>query len=315
MTRGKQHYVPRSYLENFAFPSKSGSEYQVFAFDQKTFKVFNPNIKNMPAEKGFYDFPTEVVREEYREFFDNWLTPIDGRTARLPNIVDSKVFKLINSNKKKVYNKKIKINKEEWSKFLIIQYLRTLKTRNSLVEMQSKFFNFLNKTTLKKNIYVTPKMLELLQYRDVPKLEQTQKQYQLDLLYVSAHLLSSFLEKHQWEIGVNLTETLLYTSDNPVATIPNFKTIYDLEEIEILFPVNSRLILILKSGKYPRKNTKDCLTVRLGTQEVLEYNKAQIFSSNMHIFCQEKQFEFAEEVCKKREYYCSKSNNLVIIKK
>jgi len=305
MTKGKQHYVPQSYLKNFASKSKN----QIFAFDKKTLESFPSNIKNMSAEKYFYDFPTEVVREEYREFFDDFLTKVDGKTPLLLKyLID---LELSQSKFIKQNNKKIKINKKEWSEFLIVQYLRTLKSRNSLVEIQSKFFNLLNKTknTLESNV------LQLLQLTNLAQLEQTQKQYQFDLLYASVYLLPSFLVKHQWEVGLNKTETLLYTSDNPVATIPDSKTIYDLEEIEILFPINSELILILKSGKNTQKKKKACRIVSLDTKKVLDYNKAQIFSSNKHIFCKEEQFEFAKEVCKQQEYSCSKLNNLVTIKK
>jgi hypothetical protein len=113
------------------------------------------------------------------------------------------------------------------------------------------------------------------------------------------HDLSNIFLKHKWRIGVNQTSIPFYTSDHPVVKIPYFETGYGSEGIEILFPVNSNIILILRHKKHPRGNEGDCKLVNLSETEVTNYNKAQVYCSNQFIYCQANKFELAQEICQK----------------
>jgi hypothetical protein len=54
--RQNQHYVPKLLLRNFAsnLPAKRGKE-RIYVFDREKKCSFNPNIKNIAAEFGYYD--------------------------------------------------------------------------------------------------------------------------------------------------------------------------------------------------------------------------------------------------------------------
>lgn len=60
------------------------------------------------------------------------------------------------------------------------------------------------------------------------------------------------LSRHIWYVGVNLTQIPLYTSDNPIVKCPNKlengKSHFGLasEGIEIIYPITSRLALIMR---------------------------------------------------------------------
>lgn len=78
-----QHTVPRFLLKNFAADKK----HRVWVFDKHTGKRYHTNIKNVAAERGFYDIPlgdTQVSLEPE-------LARIESRTAPLlQNILDAR---------------------------------------------------------------------------------------------------------------------------------------------------------------------------------------------------------------------------------
>ena len=78
-----QHTVPRFLLKNFAADKK----HRVWVFDKHTGKRYRTNIKNVAAERGFYDIPlggTQVSLEPE-------LARIESRTAPLlQSILDAR---------------------------------------------------------------------------------------------------------------------------------------------------------------------------------------------------------------------------------
>jgi hypothetical protein len=54
---GIQHYVPQFLLRNFCGRGKS----RLFAFGRATGKVFEPRVRNVGGEHGFYDIEIAVV--------------------------------------------------------------------------------------------------------------------------------------------------------------------------------------------------------------------------------------------------------------
>ncbi|MGM3308051.1 DUF4238 domain-containing protein [Anabaena sp. WFMT] len=85
-----QHYVPRSYLENFSIdPSKN--EKQIFVFDKVTQKKFPTNIKNITLERYFYDFPeTFVLPREDPQKVENFFNELEIRQNKLLKHIQKK---------------------------------------------------------------------------------------------------------------------------------------------------------------------------------------------------------------------------------
>jgi len=70
-----QHYVPQFILRNFCLNENE----QIYAFDKKTEKIYQTNIKNVAAESGFYNFK----RDEVSFSAENNLGNLETTTAKL----------------------------------------------------------------------------------------------------------------------------------------------------------------------------------------------------------------------------------------
>jgi hypothetical protein len=78
--RQNQHYVPKLLLKNFAgnLPVKRGKE-RIYAFDREKRCSFNPNIKNIGAEFGYYD----LELPEGKVSLEDTLNKIETKAARV----------------------------------------------------------------------------------------------------------------------------------------------------------------------------------------------------------------------------------------
>jgi len=72
--KAAQHYVPQFILRNFACNKK---ETQLWAFNKRTSKIFQSNIRNVASQNRFYDIATDG--EEFS--FDPVLTQLESYTA------------------------------------------------------------------------------------------------------------------------------------------------------------------------------------------------------------------------------------------
>jgi len=69
-----QHYVPQFLLRNFTVLGKPN---QIIVFDKQSGRTFPTNIKNVAAEKGFYDF----VLKDYEMTLEPSLSNLEGQAA------------------------------------------------------------------------------------------------------------------------------------------------------------------------------------------------------------------------------------------
>jgi hypothetical protein len=319
----KQHFVPQFYLEKFANISNSKKKYKIWIFDKKTNKNYSSDVE---------DFPIEIGEDIYK-IFDTDLQNHENKVA--PFYLQ---FKENIDNKRKKQTKQPEIitkkDKRCLSNILAIQALRTPKLRNSLKEVPEKaekenLIQDILKNEINNNIIKDLKTLfPELQSRQIEDIKYfltditniiIQESYTDKLIPIShykffkkyLHDLSQIFFQRQWSIGVNQTDIPFYTSDHPVVKIPYSETGYASENTEILFPINSKIILILDKKQYPRSYKGDCKLVNLAEDEVKNYNKAQIYSSNRFIYCQESKFELVQEICEKQPDVCSGVKNRV----
>jgi len=67
--RENQHYVPKFFLRNFTEPDEKRSDEKIWAFDKSNSSIFRTNLRNVAAQRGFYDIddvsiPTESLLSE-----------------------------------------------------------------------------------------------------------------------------------------------------------------------------------------------------------------------------------------------------------
>jgi hypothetical protein len=134
-----QHYVPQSYLENFSLdPNKN--EKQIFVFDKDTQRKFPNNIKNIPLERYFYDFPENLVLPgEDPQKVENFFDELEGRQKKLLKHIKKKIDWIFSLRKKgNVYSKKVlnQSQKIDLSYVVAFQLFRTREFRNFLLEMR-----------------------------------------------------------------------------------------------------------------------------------------------------------------------------------
>src|SRR5713101_7743636 len=55
MPKEQQHYVPQIFLKNFL----AGKKPFIWVYDKATDRIFQTNIRNVAAEKGFYDLEVD----------------------------------------------------------------------------------------------------------------------------------------------------------------------------------------------------------------------------------------------------------------
>ena len=68
-----QHYVPQMLLRGFEI--ESGSE-QVWAFDKRTDKAFITTVRNIAAERGYYDLGENATIDDVMTRADDMTFPI-----------------------------------------------------------------------------------------------------------------------------------------------------------------------------------------------------------------------------------------------
>jgi Protein of unknown function (DUF4238) len=303
----KEHYVPRFYLEKFANLSPSGKEYKIWIFNKLTQNLYPSDVKDTATNNYFYDFPVELVGEDNKKIFDADLQKLENVIAPFYKNFEKRLFYILKSDYKHKYQRKVikKRAKKYWSYILAIQALRTPEFRNLLKEVKNKsddininksFFEQETRKHIKQIKADFPDfnsaLLKAIQNFLIDTSSKIVDELYTDKLMAITHNeffrkhlhdLSKLFVKHKWILGVNQTDIPFYTSDHPVAKIPYFETGYATEGIEILFPINSRLILILRDKKHPRSNEGDGKLVILSEDEVNNYNKTQVYCSNQFI--------------------------------
>jgi len=121
---------------------------------------------------------------------------------------------------------------------------------------------------------------------------------------------------HIWMIGINTIDQPLFTSDHPVV-LHAHKSSNGIasEGVEIAFPLNSKLILIMKEKQYfHRDKERESRLFRLTLQDIEHYNRLQIYDSYRFVFCAEDQFDLVRSICQEHPEVCSKSRNRVQVR-
>lgn len=115
-----QHYVPQFLLRSFAAGKKS----QVYVYDKKTSKTFKTKVRNIAAERDFYNFKTEEMELSLEDSLSN----LEANTSAII--------------KKILYQRSIKeVSAEETiqlSYFAAVQFQRTRKMRSRLLDLDKQ---------------------------------------------------------------------------------------------------------------------------------------------------------------------------------
>ncbi len=215
-----QHYVPKFILRNFT----TGSGSKIYAFDKKTGELFNPDVKNVAAERGFYD--TE---------FDPNVLPIESRLGGLESAVSPIINKIVLEESLFHVSDKERLI---LSLFIAVQFLRVKQKRIMLADV-----NQILEERLRK-MGADPKKVKNFEVMDEESIKRTSIHGMMD-----AKIFVPHIRNKAWFLFKAPKSHPLYVSDNPITMQnelgrgPRGNLGLAVRGIEIYFPISKALSL------------------------------------------------------------------------
>jgi Protein of unknown function (DUF4238) len=311
--KAAQHYVPQFILRNFACNPKGT---QVWAFNKKTSKIFQANIRNVASEKGFYDVP--IDGEEFS--FDPTLTQLESHAAPI-------IKKII----KEESLENLSLDDEALlGHFFAAQYARTRQPRIIFEDYCKKMEDFANKLTEEydRPVGYEPLLTDGAKEAAVRSLPSTILKF-----------APLFLDK-TWILLKTAKNYPFCIADNPIALQNSlsdghgpFGSIgFGVTGIEIYFPLSKLITLFMLCGTTAEKNQKTYAeykrlessapeiaqliladpsrlervsegiqtkkAIKVFHQEVERLNSLQVQYASELVFSSEKDFELAQKLIK-----------------
>lgn len=327
-----QHYVPEHYLKRF-----SNEDKKLYVFDKVQKIVFPSNPGKLAKERYFYDFPEDFKRVKRVQQVENLFTELETRDTNFNRHISKKIDNIASLIDLERDPKSVKVftdeQKIDLSVLIAIQALRTVETRNLLTEIFQKTNNFRSgviDSALQNLVNLYEKINQVkIDKQEINRLktsaarliqEELKNKYQEAISLVHAEFifehyqdLAETYKSHIWIIGINNTPEPLIISDHPVAKKSHLEGYgYASEGMEIVFPVNKKIIVIMQEKQYFQQNVNlDNTIIFLTPEQVDNYNKQQFFSSNRFIYCSENNFEQVQKLCKQHPSLCSNSKERV----
>lgn len=309
----KQHYVPQCYLEEWAIPNT----HQVFVYDKQSQKERKSNILDVAEENYFYDIDlTKVMAESEKEKYgfskDADLSKVDEE-----QYIENMFAKDIEGNFKFLLKKIIKItSKSQWeiqncffisdedklafSYYIAIQNLRVKRVRETI----SNISNLIHQAFENEN--VVPGFFE----------KYTARKEELPFIHGamicddnSVNALAQRIYALKWLLGINKTDSMFLTSDNPIGTIPHVSHPYmsmnglNSEGIEAYFPISPNVILLMYDGDYHKSiNPYDRRSIYLyDSNDVAMYNEQIVHNSTRCVFSKNGDFSIVQLMLKENK--------------
>lgn len=271
-----QHYVPRSYLRNFAI-DKDTSSPQVYCYSKIDRNVFQTSLSNIAGEGGFYDIP-----EDPDQRFESWLSNIEGRfSSALRKLVDDETLDVLDDE-----------DRSSIALTVEIQELRTRERREFHREMFANLHDRLQGESL------GPKAEK--QFEELKELETTDglTRFQREVVVENAPGLAAILLKLKWILFKNVSDSPFWTSDHPIVRCNNVDhSPYGglgiaKRGIEVYLPLSPTLVLSFADpeiyGNLPSKS-------RSPPENVTFLNQLQLWYSTRHVISDSENFDMAED--------------------
>jgi|GEM_PF-4170776 len=299
----RDHFVPESYLKQFC----NGNN-QFYCYDKSNDKSFLVNPKKVAKQRGFYTLPKEIHYQG--KAIENILSDIEKEQAIVfKNLINYiKEIVIDDTSRRGILSNILKPNQKiELAYAISIQYLRTTKHRDFIVELYQKTeFNLENEANEVLNNIITklPKKFKDIDLVNRNKIIQSMISnlswsYSKGLAGIQAKDMfkrcSDFVDiilNHIWVIGWNnfSKEKPLWTSDNPVAKYPEYAGIAS-EGVKIAFPLNSEIVLILlEKEHYNKLKCWENSVLQLTLNQIDYLNFLQLGSSKKFIFSSNDKF-------------------------
>lgn len=215
-----QHYVPKMLLKNFSF----GKKRKVWVYDKQLGVEYETNIKNVAAERGFYNLDGP-----------DGLFSMEPTFQRLESHCSRIVKALIASESLASIDE---TDRAAMAVFAAVQTLRTVHIRQSLLEMEARLQEWLGSAGASLD--------QIENY--TPLGEEGARLVSLQLISDAREFVPHFLDK-DWVLLRGSRANPFYISDNPVAlqnmrdSGPRGNLGLGVPGIEIYLPLSSTLLI------------------------------------------------------------------------
>lgn len=332
----KEHYVPRFYLKEFC-----DNDEKIWVNDKRTRKTRKQKVSEIAMENYFYDldidkFTTDPEKEKgfkkvsdeliEKGKFDDFEQVKDFLKKYIEKDYLSKIEPLFSNLLKNISKKTRKANrwylkncysfstneKEILSIMFANQLIRTKSMREEQKDMIEKTTSFLYNKLLKDEgeSEVSVKMNK-----------EGSKWHHISMMLDREHLetISEILKNHLWVMFINRTSKKYFTSDNPIAKIPNATNPnkgnlgVGSDGIELLFPISPDLTIGMYEKNYFSGTFSDRIFVEVYEPDLIDrFNIAQIVNSYRCIFSNKNDFSLVEKTLTKHPSYRDFKSNFII---
>lgn len=271
-----QHYVPCSYLRNFAVDSDTPSP-QVYCYSKIARDFFQTSVSNIAGEGGFYDIPEDPDQQ-----FESWLSGIEGRfSSAIRKLVDNESLDGLDEE-----------DRFSIALSVVIQELRTRERREFHREMFEDLHDVLEGES--------PGPKAERQFEELKELETTEglTRFQREVVVENAPGLAVILSNLKWMLFKNASDSPFWTSDHPIVKCNHFDhgpyggLGIANRGIEVYLPVSPKLVLSFADpgiyGNLPSESTSHPENVRF-------LNQLQLWYSTRHVISNSDDFDMADE--------------------
>lgn len=310
----KEHYVPQRYLKRFA----NGNHF--FAYDKEKKQQRPGSISDYACERFFYDVDFDELRAdilaenpefEFDPEMDDLINSLDKQHIEhwfgqnietwLFNPIEKIITSYIMCNPQNIDSVQVLSDAEMnyLSIYLATQFVRSKEFRESITEMHERL-----PLLLMKKMAKTQEDINLLESIELKVRSENHKKLLHAQFIMDEEIMSHFafiFRKKIWMIGYNKTDVPFFTSDNPIVKFGHQGMQgFNSKGIEIVFPLSTYLILVLKE---PEHFWFDGIShnrfVCVAKDEVEFYNSLQVQQSYRYIFDKAGDFSLIDGMMKR----------------
>ena len=279
------HFVPRFYLKSFSIPNM---EERLWCFDKFTFNKYVTSIRRAAGARNFYD-----EKSEHR---------LD---AEIESIF-SPVYRKLVKNKdvgKLFWNERVAL-----ANFVAIQDNRTQEMRAEVQEAGKQVVKWVVEGLGKdENALTNVRSRDVVERYIEEAAEKLATETQAGIMFgEEIKQFADAILSLQWILCENKTDTLLWTSDNPINKWnSNIETLqmgnlgYLSTGIEMFLPVTPKLFLFFCDLGAHRFVPTEKMVIN-NPDNIMFQNYLQIRWSKRYIFSQDDDFKLAEKILKEQ---------------
>ena len=262
-------------------------------FDKTTGSCFSSNVDNLSGGTYFNDVPQTLDRKnpELFQVVEKLLASAEGHCGSIFRSLNKKVDELVASFPDIPEQREHLLEasqKRDLSNFMALQFLRTDDMRAYI----RKSFNEILKQTFTASI---PKLRPNLDPEnfEVSAHEDEIKRIHIEL-FLSFQDYTPFFYNKAWTFAINIHDTPLLTSDNPLAR--KSKSIWNdgigSNGSILVYPISPKLVLTLYDRMaYPQEVDKIAF---LSREMIDDYNTLQLEQCRRHVYGDNAEFKFAK---------------------